>query len=467
MSRLLRRTLVALLCALAAPFAVASYDLRLVVQSEWLDEPSRREAINLLVGLLPAGGQAGIWAYGDAVTPLVAPGPVDAAWRSRAAAALAGIEGAQQSAVLHEALHAAVSADVANRDWPRALLLFSDGSLDVSGSPMVNAATIRGLLASPELAGEVGWPIYTTSDASSPGWHLLQALAEVSGGQALPPRSSPPASWLRVLNAALPVMRLPLQDGQLRVPDSVRSFLLLATPATVQLDLQPPEGSPSGEESRATVADYQLHRRESPAAGNWQLSGAETAQVLVLASGPFSAARREFPTRLRSGEPLRGHWRLLQDAKPVESLPEDWSWRVEMTGPGGYAEADTPVVEAGRLQLDLPSPRSPGWYRLEILAGHGAELQSWVYRVAVDAAATGSSISTRPPELPEADLRSAAWSLAGILALLSLLIAWVLRRRRRHKLRIWELRRGSTPSPLDPGSSSTRSVSSTEHDDPA
>lgn len=436
-----RPLLLAALLVFAAPFAGASYDLRLVVQADWLDDPQKREAVSLLLHLLPPGGRAGLWTYGESVETRVELAEVSADWRDRALAALLQSSGSSAAGSLPAAVDTALAPAAADPDWPRALLLIGDGRVDVSASPMVNASSARALEARFSTAGPGSWPIYSALSGGGPGADLLQALAAGSGGQALPELDSLAATWLRVLNAALPMTRLPRGDGLVRVPEGTVMLTWLIASGNPSLTISPPDEASATGETRVRFAEYRLRRWESPPAGEWRVEGQDAPRASVYTALPYTAARRGLPARLRAGESLTGVFQLLEHGAPA-TIPVDWDWRSRLTGPGGLDLATRPAAQPEGLSLEFPPLQQPGWYRLELEAGRGADRLGWVYWVKVDPAATGSSISTRPPALPEADLRTAALSLLAFVLLTAIVISWVLRRRRRHKLRLWEQRRG-------------------------
>lgn len=451
--------LAALLGFLASPVAHATYDLRLVVQSDWLDDPATREAVSVVLHLLPEGGRAGLWRYGARAESLIAPGTVNADWRDRALASLRGETG-DGGAQLPAALDAALTAAPANPLWPRALLLMGDGRVEVADSPMVNAATARDLEARFSDSDSVSWPIYTAVAVRGPGADLLASLARNSGGQALPAQASPADTWWRVLSAALPMTRLPLRKGRVQVPEETRTLTWLIASGKPALTIRPAQavageeaargeaiggavnpGAAGPGETRVRFAGHRLRRWASPTPGEWQLEGEDVELVTAFAALPLSAARRELPTRMLAGESLEGSFALLRDGVAA-SLPEDGRWRVRLEGPAGYAAVASPEPVSGHLPLHFSPLQQPGWYRLQITLERGVERLSWVYHLQVEPAATGSSISTRPPELPEANLRTATLSLLVFLLFGGMLISWILRRRRRYKLRLWQQRRG-------------------------
>lgn len=454
--RLRQVLLAALLGFVISPFAQATYDLRLVVQADWLEDPATREAVSLVLHLLPEGGRVGLWRYGARAESLLPPGTVDADWRDRALASLQGEPG-EGGAQLPAALDAALAAAPADPAWPRALLLMGDGRVEVADSPMVNAAGARDLDARFADSESVSWPIYTAVAGRGPGADLLASLARNSGGQALPAQASPADTWWRVLSAALPMTRLPLREGRVQVPGETRTLTWLIASARPALSIRPAQalvgdGAASGEgaanastagpgETRVRFAAHRLRRWESPSPGEWRVDGEDLERVAVFASLPLSPACRELPTRLLAGEALEGSFGLLQEGV-AGGLPEEGRWRVRLEGPADYVAVASPEPLSGRLPLLFSPLQQPGWYRLQITLERGPERLSWVYRLQVEPAATGSSISTRPPDLPQANLRTATLSLLVFLLGAGILISWILRRRRRHKLRLWEQRRG-------------------------
>src|SRR5690554_1427206 len=91
------RWLATLLLSCLMAGAAAAADLRVLVATDVLADAedgssAGKDALELLIELLPSGSQAGIWTYNDSVAALAPYGTIDEHWRSSAASALRELE---------------------------------------------------------------------------------------------------------------------------------------------------------------------------------------------------------------------------------------------------------------------------------------------------------------------------------------------------------------------------------------
>ena len=144
----------------------------------------RAPALRLLTGLLPKGTRAGVWTYGQYVNMLVPLGDVDDAWKKQADQAAATINSFGLFTNIEDAMQRAT------RDWreaddhsQRSLIMLTDGLVDVSKDPAVDAASRERIINKilPRLR-DAKVKINAIALSSEADHTLLQQLASATDG---------------------------------------------------------------------------------------------------------------------------------------------------------------------------------------------------------------------------------------------------------------------------------------------
>jgi hypothetical protein len=283
----------------------AQGDVRIIVDisgSMKANDPDnlRQPAVRLLARMLPEGTSAGVWTFGQWVNMLVPHGPVDEAWRQNAVEQSRKINSVALRTNLGEAIEKASDAflsgeNLGNTDF----ILLTDGMVDLSDDPAVNAAERQRILG-PLLdrLTQRGATLHTVALSEEADLTMLEALAAETGGHFSLASSAEGLNraFLKALNAAVPQDQIPLDEEGFTVDSGVEEFTALIfwgedeTSATRSLELINPDGASFSENSVAgnmrwaAETGYDLITVTEPAAGQWQVNGelGEGSRVTVV-----------------------------------------------------------------------------------------------------------------------------------------------------------------------------------------
>ncbi|TXS92967.1 VWA domain-containing protein [Parahaliea maris] len=438
-------------------------DLRLLIDISGSMKESdpdnlRAPALELIVRLLPDGARAGVWTFGETVEVLVPHGEVDSNWREQARAAVAAIDNSGQRTNIPAAL-AAATYDIGSMDpsYRSSIVLLTDGKVDVSTSPMANAAAARKVLAetAPRL-GATGIPVHTIALSDEADWHFLSSLAEESRGLAEKARTADALSGIFVqsLEMVAPAAQVPLKGGRFEIDDSVEEFTALLFYGAMQpaLSLRGPDGAIylPGRDAGADwfVADrFALVTVRSPAPGVWTLEAPGDARVRVTVIADLNLEVDPLPNSMPAGRVSELGLRL-RDGDAVIRDPELlrlFNISIDISGPRNYRQhidvsGSYPLPENGEYRVTIPALDYGGRYQL-LARVSGQTLQRELpMHVEVHAGPSEDAISSRPAELPDASLQGPLLTLVGVLVFVALLAWWISRRRRRRRLALWERR---------------------------
>jgi hypothetical protein len=419
----------------------------------------RAPALDLIVRLLPEGSKAGVWIFGEEVEQLVAHRVIDDAWRQAAQEAVAAIDNSGQRTNIPAAL-AAATYDLQSMDpaFRTSIVLLTDGKVDVAQSPMVNASAARELLATeaPEL-GATGIPVHTVALSDEADWVFLRSLSQITGGIAEEARSAGEltAIFLQSLEMVAPTARVPVAGSSFQIDDSVNEFtaLIFYEGEDTRIGLVGPSGIKYRPKSAVDGVDWFSNRQfalvtvRAPEPGIWQLEAPEGATTRVTVISDLQLEVDPLPNNLPAGRHAELGLRLREHGEVV-SDPEVlglFSITVEVQGPRGKTmEIDVsgtyPLPEDGEYRVTVPPFDEPGRYQL--LARIDAktlhrELPMFVEVVATPAKPT---LVTRGLELPENDLQAPLVGLGIGLLVGAVLVWYILRRRKRKRLEIWQRR---------------------------
>jgi hypothetical protein len=439
-------------------------DVRLLIDAsgsmqEADPENLRVPALELMVRLLPAGARAGIWSFAAEVAVLVPHGEIDQQWRAAAVESVAGIESAGASTNIPAAL-AAASWDLGQMDpaYRTSIVLLTDGTVDVSESPVVNASASRSLLrrVATEL-GSAGIPVHTIALGDEVDWALLRSFAQITGGIAERVENADelPAIFLQTLEMVAPAARVPVADSRFRIDDSVEAFsaLIFFGGKDTRVGLLGPTGvffqprkSPAGVQWLRSP-QYALVTVTAPQPGDWQLKVPELASARVMVNSGLRLEVGPPPSSLPAGRSaelalrLREGDRLLTDPEVLGQF----GIAVEVQDPrGGRAEIDVsgsyPLPADGEYRVALPPFEEPGRYRLMARVSDRTLQRELPMYVEVEATPDKATLTTRGSEVPQQDLWAPLLALAAAV-LVSLLWVWlILRRRKQRRLELWERR---------------------------
>lgn len=280
-------------------------DVRIIVDisgsmKETDPENLRQPAVRLLARLLPEGSTAGVWTFGQYVNMLVPHQEVNDAWRDMAIQRSAQINSVALRTNLGAAIQTASDDYVTDGDLSRThFILLTDGKVDISDKPEVNAAEEQRILDS--IAArliERGATFHPVALSEAADTDFLKALATRSGGrfQVAQTADALNLAFLEALNTAVPQEQIPIEGNGFTVDSGVQEFTALIfwgeteTAATRELTLVRPDGKALNlndvpDNVRwAREAGYDLITVTGPQAGKWGIQGelGEGSRVTVV-----------------------------------------------------------------------------------------------------------------------------------------------------------------------------------------
>lgn len=439
-------------------------DVRLLIDNSGSMKTSdpdnlRAPALDLIVRLLPEGSRAGVWVFDEEVEPLVPHQVVDDSWREAARRAVDSIDNSGQRTNIPAALAAAgYDFDRLDPAFRTSIILLTDGKVDVSASPMVNASAARRVLntVATEL-GATGIPVHTVALSDEADWVFLRSLADSTGGIA--EKADSPAElssiFLQSLEMVAPAARVPVTGGRFWIDDSVEEFtaLVFYESEKTRLGLVSPSGDRYQPAEPVDGVDWYNNRRfvlvtvRDPRTGEWQLVAPKGARTRVTVMSDMQLEVDPLPNSLPAGRRAELGLRLIEKGQVVTD-PEIlglFAIAVEISGPRGYRiDLDVsrayPIPADGEYRITVPSFEEPGRYQLLARVGAATLRRELPMYVEVIATPAKSTVVTRGEEIPEENLRTPLLVLALLVSLTAVVVAVILRRRKRRKLEVWQRR---------------------------
>ncbi|HEX7035622.1 MAG TPA: vWA domain-containing protein, partial [Pseudomonadales bacterium] len=362
--------------------AAAAADVRIVVDvsarmGEADPENVRGRALALLLRSLPDSGRAGVWTYGQYVNLLVKYDTSDALWKETAAIRTAALQSVGRRANLPEALERA-SWDRDSAERPVHLVLLSDGHVDLSDDPAVDAEARRRLLAdlAPQLAA-AGYRVHTVAFSDGADLALLQGLADATGGHhtQLETAEALPEGLLALLGWVAGTAQVEVDEqGRFQVAPGTRELTVvkLGGGSVGQARLVAPSGERLGPQTpRQRVRwhldeHYEMVSLNRPMAGVWRFEG-DTRGIRVQAYGDLALRYPDLPATLFPGE-LRSFELLVTDEDgPVRdrAFLELLAVSAQLEGADGAEPVVVEPTADGSFQVHLQNLDEPGDYLLE------------------------------------------------------------------------------------------------------
>ena len=447
-----------------APAAGSVPDVRLLVDcssSMTVSDPDnlRAPSLELIVRLLPEGARAGVWCFGQGVEELVPLQVIDAQWRKAAAEAIAAISYAGQRTDIPAALAAAIP-DPGQMEpaYRTSVILLTDGTVDVSESPMANASAARRVLTTvaPALRA-AGIPVHTIALSDEADWLFLRSLAQATGGIAEKAATAGelPAIFLQALEMVAPMPRAPIAGNRFQIDDSVQALtaLVIFSDSNGPVALVDPAGNRIMPGSSGPDVEWVRNRRftlvtvTGPVAGNWQLEAPAASATRVMVTSELQLDVGHLPASFPAGRQaelglrLREGGATITDPEVLARLPI----LVEVERPRGDSvvidvSATYPLSANGEYRVLLPGFDEPGRYRLLVRLSAGTVQRELPLYVEVEPTPATSTIVTRGTDVAQQDLRLPLLAAGLVLSIVLLALWWILRRRRRRRLELWERR---------------------------
>lgn len=423
----------------------------------------RAPAVELIVQMLPEGARAGIWIFGEDVSPLVDHGEVDKAWRDEAERAIKAIDNSGQLTNIPAALEAAsFDFDRLDPGYRTSIVLLTDGKVDISSSPMANANAVRTLLTKvgPNM-GSIGVPVHTIALSDEADWQFLESLAEKTKGIAEKAETAGELAplFLQSLEMVAPTARVPVAGSSFSIDESVQEFtaLVFFNDESSRVGLLSPAGvryRPGVDRDGAewfSNKQFALVTITAPEPGEWQLESPEGAMTRVTVISDLKLEVDPLPNSLPTGRSAELGLLLRERGKAITD-PEVlglFQITVEIIDPAGDSEvidvsANYAVPSDGEFRVLMPGFEAPGRYQVFARVDTRTLQRELPMYVEVTQPLATTPLVTRGEEVPEQNLERPLIALAAIVLVGGVLVWWWLRRRRRRRLEQWQRRASQT-----------------------
>jgi hypothetical protein len=371
--------------------AAAAADLRVLVATDVLADAedgssAGKDALELLIELLPSGSQAGIWTYNDSVAALAPYGTIDEHWRSNAASALRELEVPDIPPInLETALIAAASKWRESGPERHLLLIMSPEPPSVDLRPAAQRSRARIMNeALPALrAARVRVHVITCGKGEVP---LAGRLAAASAGVLLHASTEDElAARILELTQVLRPLELPARHGEIIVDQGVEQLNLVLPRA--QTDLASEIRAPDGRRYRADAAASGLRWRQTPTheivtivrpePGAWRIDPA-SADIRAWFDGAPRILPAKTPLRILAGDQLNLH-ATVEDGAGTATVT------VNHQRPDGSAQllARDTADRDRPLRIEIPRDLAPGTHWLTIEAAGPGFQRAWRQRLEV------------------------------------------------------------------------------------
>ncbi|NOX76826.1 MAG: VWA domain-containing protein [Gammaproteobacteria bacterium] len=277
----------------------------------------RVPALRLFVSLLPHEAHAGVWTFGQWVNMLIAHGPVDKAWKTGARKAVREINSRGLFTNIEDAIRRA------SWDWKkpaldqrRSMILLTDGLVDISQDPDVNAASrervLNELLPQLQAAGVVVHTIALSADSDH---KLLRQLASATGGrfETIEDTEGLERLFLRLFEKVADTDHLPLVDNKVKVDNSIRevTFLVFRGKKTSEdTSITPPSGKKFNQTKLPKnvgwhrEARYDLVTVQNPKPGTWRINADVDPDNRVMVVTDLKLKTTALPNTLAADTPV-------------------------------------------------------------------------------------------------------------------------------------------------------------------
>ncbi|TQV82982.1 VWA domain-containing protein [Aliikangiella coralliicola] len=312
----------------------AKPDVRLLIDisgSMKKNDPNnlRVPALQLVTNLLPQGSEAGVWAFGRYVNMMVRLAPVDAQWQENATKSATKINSAGLYTNIGGVLEkASYGWSKPNPSEKRSLILLTDGMVDISKDPKVNAKERERILNQilPKLVN-AKVSIHTIALSKNADHELLKTLSTQTDGwyQAVESAEELQKVFLKIFEQSAARDSLPLTDNNFNVDASIEEMTLLVfkQDPLEKVRLVAPDksviedASPDGSVRWFTTAGYDLVTVKSPAPGAWQIDAKVDPDNRVMVVSKLGLDVAPVPNNLLAGEAINYQVGLLEDGKPI------------------------------------------------------------------------------------------------------------------------------------------------------
>ena len=279
-------------------------------------ENLRVSAAKLLLNLAKEESRFGVWAFGQYVNDLVPVAPVGQDWKKSAVGKLEAINSAGLFTNIGLALEkSAMGQTTPDPEWERTIVLLSDGMVDISKDPAVNATEKDRILNEliPRLK-KAGFRIHSVALSDSADQEFLKAVALRTGGAYSLARSAD--ELLNVFVEASDKVNqpeeVPIVGDSFSIDDSVKEFtaLIYRKSSLRETELISPDGAhyslSKGSRNVSWFADkqYDLITVYNPAPGTWKVVADLDPSNRVTVVSDLNLKMEGLPENVLEGERL-------------------------------------------------------------------------------------------------------------------------------------------------------------------
>ncbi|WP_297003968.1 vWA domain-containing protein, partial [Thalassolituus sp. UBA6592] len=350
----------------------------------------RVPAVNLLVELLPADAQSGVWTFGQYVNMLVPLGTADNDWRAAAKKEAASINSVGLYTNLTGALEKAAWQIEENSPYQQSIILLTDGKIDMPpvAGQSVNAQERTRLFADILPAyRNAGAKIHTLALSDTADKELLQQIALETDGMYLQATDADQLlkAFLKAFDRAVPVEQVPMDDNLFEIDDSVSEFtaLIFRKAGGKETRLISPSGKIISAATALTDDSVRWHQDvnfdlitiSDPEAGGWKADADIDPDNRVQILSDLSLGVEGLPNSIFSGNPIELQIALNNAGEVVNeaAILGLTDVTLKVTAPDGRSGSkllsDPESLPADGVFRETMSRLSqPGEYRFEITA---------------------------------------------------------------------------------------------------
>jgi len=270
------------------PITEPTTDLRILVDvsgSMKLNDPKnlRRDALRLLIGMLPKTSRVGIWSFGQYVNMQVKPDFATKQWKEKALKEANKVHSLGLYTNIQDTLTKS-SWDWRRPDpkWDRHMILLTDGMVDISKNPSKNETSrqkILGKILDDLKSANV--KVHTIALSSQADHELLKKLAKKSDGwyESVDSADKLQRIFLRLFEKTAKMDSLPLEGNYFEVDKSISDMTLLVfrSKSGVETKIKHPDGTVFGKSKIPdnvewyTDKSFDIVTVHKPKVGRWKL----------------------------------------------------------------------------------------------------------------------------------------------------------------------------------------------------
>ncbi len=346
------------------------------------------KAAHIMVELLNEKDRLGILTFEDVTLTRLAPAPLTPGYKRRGFQELTRLQPRGLYTDIHQVLAAALKTYGPPGQAQRALLLISDGQMDID--PLKgNSKTFVERVHQEIMPAykKAGIPIYTVAFTPESDQVLLKTLADQTGGRFL--LISEAKDLHRAFTNFYEILKgpqmAPLVGNRFVIDALVQEAILVVTRSTQgkPVALEDPKGrklSPDSDGVRWFAAPtFDMVTLSRPEPGNWTVSGHKEGDGKIILMTDLKLEIPHLPEDPGADEALMAGARLLNKDQPVTAseVLNQTVFTAELSAEGGkpvQLQLGAPPVEqkelwpAGARAARFPAFGAPGLWRLQIRA---------------------------------------------------------------------------------------------------